>query len=148
VKYSELTDFQKENKRYTITSGLEQLTPDEYRLYASGFKIKGDAPYSEWMAYYALRDKIDTLVKSDAVELEPWAEVQIRNTGIYLVSDNLDGVLNHANGKVYDSKSKYYADLKASGHVVVESGMEGKKRTDYDVRKELKQAAQQHGLIG
>ena len=39
---------------------------------------------------------------------------------VYLVSDSIDPIINQENGKVYDSKSKYYADLKASGHVVVD----------------------------
>lgn len=66
------------------------------------------------------------------------------------ISDCLDRVLNPATGKYYDSKSKYYADLKATGHVVVESGIVPEKREqrgDYNVYKELKEAAQRHGLI-
>jgi len=54
-------------------------------------------------------------------------------------------------GKVYDSKSAYYKSLKASGHMVVEPGMQKEKREqrgDFNVTKELKEAAQKHGLIG
>ena len=73
-----------------------------------------------------------------------------RKKTFYVQSDCLDRVLNPATGKYYDSKSKYYADLKATGHVVVESGIVPEKREqrgDYNVYKELKEAAQQHGLI-
>lgn len=66
------------------------------------------------------------------------------------ISDTLDNTLNPATGKRYDSKAKYYADLKATGHMVVESGMIQEKRSqrgDYDVHRELKAAAQKHGLI-
>lgn len=68
----------------------------------------------------------------------------------HYISDTLDRVLNPATGKYYDSKAKYYADLKATGHMVVESGMNTGKREqrgDYNVRKELKEAAQKAGLI-
>lgn len=67
----------------------------------------------------------------------------------YFISDDLgvQGVLNHANGKVYDSKSKYYADLKASGHVIVESGMDKPQETrgDFDARKDVAKALNQLG---
>lgn len=146
MKYSELTNFQKEYKRYTVVGGLDDLTPAEYALYSSGFVVKSDAPYSEWMALYSLRDKIDNLVKSDIADIEPYAEIQVRPTA-YVISDSLDGVLNHANGKVYDSKSKYYADLKASGHVIVESGMDKPSQTrgDFDARKDIAKALNQLG---
>lgn len=67
----------------------------------------------------------------------------------YIITDDLgvQGVLNHANGKVYDSKSKYYADLKASGHVIVESGMDRPRETrgDFDARKDVAKALNQLG---
>lgn len=69
----------------------------------------------------------------------------------YVVSDDLGvhGVLNHANGKRYDSKSQYYADLKASGHVIVENGMDKprEQRGDYNVHDALKSAAREHGFL-
>lgn len=66
---------------------------------------------------------------------------------VYLVSDSIDPIINQANGKVYDSKSKYYADLKASGHVVVESGMDKPReiRGDFDARKDVARALDQLG---
>lgn len=66
---------------------------------------------------------------------------------VYLVSDSIDPIINQANGKAYDSKSKYYADLKASGHVVVESGMDKPReiRGDFDARKDVARALNQLG---
>lgn len=67
----------------------------------------------------------------------------------YYIGDDLgvQGILNHANGKFYDSKSKYYADLKASGHVVVESGMDKPRELqgDFDARKDVAKALNQLG---
>ena len=62
------------------------------------------------------------------------------------ISDNVDFVSHH-DGKYYSSKHKYYAELKASGNHVTEAGEIGSNRDlqgDYNVRKELKQALQQH----
>lgn len=69
---------------------------------------------------------------------------------INVISDNLDPIRNQADGKMYDSKSAYYAALKSSGHVIVENGMHSDKqetRGDFNVREALKGAAQQHGFI-
>jgi hypothetical protein len=75
-------------------------------------------------------------------------------TGTFnIIKDDLgvQGILNHADGKMYDSKSAYYKSLKESGHIIHEAGMNSgprKQRGDYDVSKELKEAAQRVGLIG
>jgi hypothetical protein len=37
----------------------------------------------------------------------------------YIVSDSLPDIVNHADGKIYDSKSNYYAAVKAAGCEVV-----------------------------
>lgn len=36
-----------------------------------------------------------------------------------IISDQLDGVLSHADGRVYDSKSAYYAAVRAAGCEIV-----------------------------
>jgi hypothetical protein len=69
---------------------------------------------------------------------------------VNLISDSLAPIRNQADGKIYDSKSAYYAALKSSGHVVVENGMHNNNcetRGDFNVREALKGAAQQHGFI-
>ena len=38
---------------------------------------------------------------------------------LHIISDNLDGVLNHANGLRYDSKSAYYKSVRAAGCEIV-----------------------------
>lgn len=66
--------------------------------------------------------------------------------GVHLISDCLDRLLNPATGKYYDSKSRYYSDLKATGHMVVEPGMFPEKREvrgDFNCFKELKAAYQE-----
>lgn len=64
----------------------------------------------------------------------------------HLVIDSIE-VVNPADGKVYTSRSKYYRSLKDSGNHIVERGEQGHKREiqgDFNVRKELKQAIEQH----
>jgi len=36
-----------------------------------------------------------------------------------IISDSLPGVLNHADGKMYDSKSAYYAAVRAAGCEII-----------------------------
>jgi len=94
----------------------------------------------------AIISKLDGIIAKENAKFKATKGMSRPN----VINDTIDGVLNPATGKRYDSKAKYYADLKATGHMVVESGMHSDKREirgDFDVRKELKQAAQQHGLI-
>jgi hypothetical protein len=39
-----------------------------------------------------------------------------------IIRDGLDGMLSHADGKRYDSKSAYYRTLKETGNRIVEAG--------------------------
>ena len=45
-----------------------------------------------------------------------------------IIRDGLDGMLSHADGKQYDSKSAYYRTLKETGHRILETG----ERPEYD----------------
>lgn len=150
MKYSELTNLQKKYKKYTISEAVlsQHLTNDEKGLYDNGkFTIKGNADYSMWHRIHALWDKIDKLVQSDLIDIEAQEFVTPEKLVGKHFDDNIDPILNHANGKVYDSKSKYYADLKASGHVIVESGMDKPRETrgDFDARKDVAKALNQLG---
>lgn len=152
MKYSELTNLQKQYRKYSIDKEilLPHLTAEEALLYDGGrFSIAGNADYSVWHKMHFLWNKIDYLVKSDSIEINAEEFVTEERYALYIISDDLGtkGVLNHANGKVYDSKSKYYADLKASGHVIVESGMDKPRemRGDFDCRKDVAKALNQLG---
>lgn len=65
-------------------------------------------------------------------------------------SDDLGthGILNHADGKVYDSRSKYYQAISAAGCHIAEADSRPKSkgdiRGDFNVRKELKAAVHKH----
>lgn len=65
-------------------------------------------------------------------------------------SDDLgtQGILNHNDGKIYTSRTKYYQAIKAANCHITEpdSRPMGKReiRGDFNVRKELKSAVQQH----
>jgi hypothetical protein len=40
----------------------------------------------------------------------------------WFTSDGMDAVVNHADGKTYDSRSNYYKSLKQTGNHIVEAG--------------------------
>lgn len=150
MKYSELTNLQKQYRKYSIDKEnlLPHLTEEEVLLYDGGrFSITGNADYSVWHKMHFLWNKIENLVQSDIIDIIGQDFViPERLTGRHF-DDNITPILNHANGKVYDSKSKYYADLKASGHVIVESGMDKPRETrgDFDARKDVAKALNQLG---
>jgi hypothetical protein len=61
-----------------------------------------------------------------------------------IISDNLDRVYNPADGKHYDSKSKYYEAVKSKGCHIVEKGQTTRRlEADHNVRKELTQATRE-----
>lgn len=47
------------------------------------------------------------------------APLTLAGRGPNVISDNLDGVWNPVDGKRYDSKSRYYAAVKASGGEII-----------------------------
>jgi len=118
------------------------MTDEEIRLLT---KPIAEMTVAEWPHAIAAKDRHSELNRKANKSFVP--SFVPKSPGY--ISDTLDGTLNPATGKHYDSKSKYYADLKATGNVVVESGMTGQRqqRGDYNVHKELKDAARKHGLL-
>lgn len=73
--------------------------------------------------------------KSAKIE-EVNAEYKRKNSiGIITISDDVSPFLNHADGKMYDSKTKYYAALKATGNHVMESGESYKPADPIDTKQ-------------
>lgn len=73
-----------------------------------------------------------------------------RNISAEVIKDSMEPIKSMADGKYYDSKSQYYVSLKAHGTHIVEKGEQkgnGPLRGDYNVKKELKQALHQHGIL-
>lgn len=150
MKYSELTNLQKQYRKYSINkeSLLPHLTEEDLSLYNDGkFTISGNSDSEVWYKMHTLWGKIDKLVQSDVIDIDGQEFVMPKKLIGRHFDDNIDPILNHANGKIYDSKSKYYADLKASGHVIVESGMDKPReiRGDFDARKDVAKALNQLG---
>lgn len=69
----------------------------------------------------------------------------------FIISDSLGDIVNPMNGKVYDSKSKYYADVRAQGGIIMGNDaptQAAKKEVHIDddkVKRDLYQAAEQIG---
>lgn len=60
--------------------------------------------------------------KSDKIIAEN-KEYKMRNSiGSMIVSDTIEPTLNHADGRVYDSKSKYYEAVRQTDSHIVEPG--------------------------
>lgn len=69
---------------------------------------------------------------------------QAADPGFYIQSDTMDGFRSMADGKMYDSKSKYRADLKARGLVEMGNDQIRQRRQEAPpVRDALRQAYQQ-----
>lgn len=64
----------------------------------------------------------------------------------YVISDGMDPIRSHADGKIYDSKSRYERAVRASGaEIVGNSHVESRKPEMPPVRADLRRALQQHG---
>lgn len=107
--------------------------------------------------FYSSTDKYWYDVETGAIDDRPGKfHVQPKPAQhIFLHTDDLpggvNGMLSHADGKRYDSKSQYERAVKASGCRVVGNDYNGAQwktplergiRGDYNVRAELKQALQ------
>ncbi len=149
--YSQLNEEKKKYRKYHFEdeSAIAVVGKAIFEAYST------PVPYGDidaWNAYKAAFDVVEEAVLSDKIEIieDDFVE-SIEKKAPYLIKDDLgvSGVLNHADGKMYDSKSAYYQSLKDSGHVVVEAGMDKprEQRGNFDVHKELKSAAQEHGFI-
>jgi hypothetical protein len=121
------------------------------REFYDNARISYSGGAGDWFKLYSIQEKLSTSL-TDVVG-EPLGSVQGYDAPM-VVSDYIaapgKGIMAPHDGKVYDSKSAYYKSLKQSGHMVVEPGMDKKReqRGDFNVTKELKEAAQKHGLIG
>lgn len=64
-------------------------------------------------------------------------------------SDGMDATMNHADGRLYDSRSAYDAALRATGHHIVESGefsgraQQGDSLSDEPIEQSIKTAMEQ-----
>lgn len=66
----------------------------------------------------------------------------------YVIADGMDPILNVQNGKMYDSRSRYYRDVRAAGCEVVGNDTVPRQRQEMPpVRGDLKRALQQHGML-
>lgn len=125
---------------------LKKVLSEEDITWASNVRIPYNDNTGLWIKLHLLQQKVSEAIASGLIE-QIQSHFESVKSSHYIVSDCLDGVVNPTNGKHYDSRSKYYADVKASGSHIVEAGEHGKKRQqdgDYNVSKELKEALQQH----
>ena len=103
-----------------------------------------------WKTHREITQKVKAAIDAGIVKQKyDYAE---KGSSAYVISDSLGdgvkGLLNHADGKLYDSKSSYYKAVKAAGCEVLGSDAPTEVRKEikgnYDISKELKQAIQQH----
>lgn len=126
------------------------LTADELK-WLEALRI----PFTGAGHLWAEKFRLDALV-SDAVEsgkVKPiYREVKIQR-GPHVISDDLglQGILNPANGKKYDSKSAYYKAVKEAGCVVLGNDAPTKAKgpeariCEKDLKQDIKQAIEQLG---
>lgn len=113
-------------------------------------------PYNDstglWHEKQSLDRLVDKAIKSGVVKPVEREEVKISPT-FQVISDDLgvQGILNHADGKKYDSKSQYYKAVKAAGCVVLGNDAPTTcKEPEYkicekDLKRDIKEAIDQLG---
>ena len=66
----------------------------------------------------------------------------------YVIADGMDPILNVQNGRMYDSRSRYYADIRAAGCEVIGNDTVQRQRHEMPaVRGDLKRALQERGAL-
>lgn len=96
---------------------------------------------------FAVRDKLDAAIAEENKNFVPSFKSIPNIISDYMPTGAGQAILNHADGKMYDSKSAYNKALKASGHYIVGNDKQEQKKElkgDFSVRDSLKQAIQQH----
>lgn len=64
----------------------------------------------------------------------------------YVIADGMDAIRSMADGKMYDSRSRYYQSVKAAGCEVIGNDSVPRQRHEMPpVRADLKRALEQHG---
>lgn len=139
--------YRLENKYYhapdndLVAKGI--ITQDEMD-YRDNLKIPGNAGLDAWQRKYEIDAKIIAAIGRG--EVPEHIPAGVSDAGVYVISDSMGvhGIQSQADGKYYDSKSKYRAELKSQGMIEMGSDAPTKARTelrgDFDVRKELSQA--------
>ena len=83
---------------------------------------------------------------------QPWPQAcaghfgEQSTSGVYVISDTMDPIISMADGKPYDSKSRYRADLRARG--LIEVGNDRIERRPVQappVRQHMREALRQLG---
>lgn len=127
---------------------LEMLTDSERKIYESPFK---NLTLEERLLAFQLRDRKTEWVKK---QNEKFVPSKSANQKVYVISDDLgkDGILNHADGKMYDSKSQYYKAVKEAGCEVLgndapreSNAPQYKNHTEKDIQRDIAQSIQQLG---
>lgn len=87
-----------------------------------------------------------TFVLRDGVLVEKHLAAPL-NKSAYVRTDGMDAILSHADGRMYDSKSAYYASVRRSGAEIVGNDTSiFRERQEYrpeGVEQSIKQAIQQ-----
>lgn len=81
---------------------------------------------------------------------KPWPHNCASHFGVrpdqafYVISDTMDGVLNHADGRMYDSKSRYTRAVKAAGcEIIGNDKVERRITPPRPVRDDIRRAIEQ-----
>lgn len=99
---------------YSHKDLIELLGEDDGNWFISGCPIAYSAPLEQWLRKEAVDEKV---LKA---KLEIHKSPDFIAPRIYLNSDDLgiNGIVNQADGKKYDSKSEYYKSIKSKGLVI------------------------------
>lgn len=145
-------------KNWTICGVLAQELLDKKVLSKEEVKFMEvlRIPLLDGLQLWTRKDRIDTkvlLAKERGLVSEYRSIPEKKFHAPYVISDDLGikGVMNPATGKMHDSKSNYYKDVRAAGCEIMGNDAKVQERTkpmgDFDCRKEVAMAIEQTGFM-
>lgn len=116
--------------------------------FATTVRIPYNGGAGLWARKHFIDEKIRQALADGVVQEVEREEVGYRHAGFYTQSDYIaSGELKSmADGKVYDSKSKYYKSLKEQGMVIVDEPPKQRKEKSVDWEKALVETCNRVGI--
>lgn len=101
-----------------------------------------------WARKHFIDEKIAQAIADGVVQEVEREEVGVRRAGFYTQSDYIPSgdLKSMADGKMYDSKSKYYKSLKEQGMVIVDEPQKQRKEKSVDWEKALVETCNRVGI--
>lgn len=127
---------------------LLSILPQEDIDFVTTVRIPYNGGAGLWARKHFIDEKIAQAIADGVVQEIEREEVGVRRAGFYTQSDYLPSgdLKSMADGKMYDSKSKYYKSLKEQGMVIVDEPPKERKEKTVDWEKALVETCNRVGI--